>query len=104
MAVKREYKRHIAKLEAEVTADGHILKGTTVRLSEKGFFVRSQQSFIVSTPVEIRLYLTEDNFCRLKGVIKYARSGDIFKRDNGMGIELTERDPKYLEFIRSLED
>ncbi len=104
MAVKREYPRHIKKLPAEVRAGDLTFKGTTVRLSEKGFFIRSQQSFQVGTPVEIMLHLAEESICRLRGVVRYSKAGDLFRRENGMGIEVTVKDAKYLEFIRVLEE
>lgn len=103
MVIKREFKRYLIKLPAEVSAGDQVLRGTTVRVSGKGFFVRSQTSFCAGTPVDINLHLTDKDSCHLKGIVKYARSLNLLLRQNGMGIELTEKDPKYLKFIRSFE-
>ncbi|MGC2063273.1 MAG: PilZ domain-containing protein [Thermodesulfovibrionales bacterium] len=103
MAVKRQAGRYIAKLPVVIKAGEKIVEGTTVRVSEKGFFVRAQQSFLAGSPVEIILTLTDDMSCRLKGVIKYARRIDFIRRDNGMGIELTETDERYREFIQKVK-
>ena len=102
MAVKREFPRYISKFSVEIKSGERVFKGTTVRLSEKGFFVRTQQSFSVGLSVDIILYLRDDAPCFLKGVVKFAQNGAVSKRDNGMGIELTERDKKYVEFVRDL--
>jgi hypothetical protein len=104
MAVKRQSRRHIVKIPAELSFSGRMVRGTTVRISEKGFFVRSQTSFPVGTPVEIALHLEDGGTCNLKGIIKYMRNFNIMMRDNGMGIELTEKDERYQEFIRTVEE
>lgn len=102
MVIKRQFPRHIIKLSVELRAGEHLFKGTTVRLSEKGFFVRSQQCFSVGLPIDIILYLKDDVPCNLKGVVKFSQSTALLKKDNGMGIELTEKDKKYEEFVRGL--
>lgn len=103
MLVKRQFQRQLIKLPAEVRAGGEVCKGTTVRLSKKGFFVRSQQSFSVGLPVDITLYLTEDTPCYLKGVVKFAQTSALLNKDNGMGLELTEKNAKYEEFLRDIQ-
>ncbi len=99
MAGKRQCGRHIVKLPVTISAGEKIVTGTTVRVSKRGFFVRTQQSFAEGVPVEIVLSLTDIESCKLKGVVKYVRNFDLMPRQNGMGIELTERDDKYEEFI-----
>ena len=103
MVVKRQAGRYIAKLPVVVKAGDKIVKGTTVRVSERGFFVRAQQGFQTGSPVEIMLNLTDDISCCLKGVVKYVRRIEFIQRDNGMGIELTEKDERYLEFIEKVK-
>lgn len=103
MAVKRQAGRYIVKLPVVIKAGDTTVMGTTVRVSERGFFVRAQQGFLIGSPVEITLNLTDDISCCLKGVVKYVRRTDFIQRDNGMGIELTEKDERYLEFIQKVE-
>lgn len=103
MAGKRESERYLIKLPAEVSAEDRVIKGTTVRVSEKGFFVRAQTVFSVGTLVDIDLYIKEESSCRLKGIIKYAEKSAISARQNGMGIELTERSSEYLRLIHSFK-
>ncbi len=74
-----------------------------MRLSRKGLFVRTQQSFSEGVPVEIALTLTNNVSCRLKGVVKYARNIDLFKRQNGMGIELSEKNETYEKYMSDVE-
>lgn len=103
MVIKRRNTRYLIKLPVDIGFGDDVIRGTTVRVSEKGFFVRSQISFPVGTLVDINLHLTDECLCKLKGIIKYARKIKLLERQNGMGIELTEGDLKYLEFIRSCE-
>jgi Tfp pilus assembly protein PilZ len=100
---RRAYKRFVSKVQAEVSADDKCYTGKTVRISEKGFFVRSQKSFREGTPVNIKLLLPEGEESTLRGVVKYARSVNFLQMMNGMGIELTEKDTAYMQFIRDLK-
>jgi Tfp pilus assembly protein PilZ len=104
MVVKRERTRHLIKIPAELSVGDKTIAGTTVRMSEKGFFVRTQTSFCVGTPVDVTLHLADNRSCVVRGIVKYARNIGIDKRQNGMGIELSEGDPQYREFIRSHEE
>jgi hypothetical protein len=103
MAEKRECQRYIKRHPVVINAGGMAFKGTTVWLSEKGFFVRSQKNFNEGVPVDITFHLTEANSCSLKGTVKFARSIDLYRQKNGMGIELTVRDQNYLALVRSVE-
>ena len=103
MAEKREFDRFIVKLPVTISAGGRTLEGTTVRLSRKGLFARTQQSFAEGVTVEIVITLTNNVPCRLRGVVKYARNCDIVKRQNGMGIEFTQKNEAYEKFISEVE-
>lgn len=102
MAVKRQYQRFIAKLPVELMAGDLLLKGSTVRISEKGFFVRAQKSFSAGTPVDITLHLTDDETCTMKGIIRHVRNIALLTRENGMGIELTAKDKKYEDYVKAI--
>jgi hypothetical protein len=99
---KRTHKRLIHKVKAEVSAGEECYTGTTVRISERGFFVRSQKSFHEGTTVNIKLWLPGGEESTLKGIVKYARSVNFLRPQNGMGIELTEKDTAYMQFIREM--
>ncbi|UCE78790.1 MAG: PilZ domain-containing protein [Nitrospiraceae bacterium] len=103
MAERRECQRYIKRHPVVINAGGMAFKGTTVWLSRKGFFVRSQKNFNEGVPVDITFHLTEDSSCTLKGTVRFAKSIELFRQKNGMGIELTEKNQNYLALIRSLE-
>jgi Tfp pilus assembly protein PilZ len=103
MTNKREKQRHIKKLPIEVCSGDITLRGTTVKLSEKGIFVRSQKNFQEGVPVDLTIHLTEERSCSLKGIVKYVRNIDLLRPKNGMGIELTANDQRYIDFVRSVE-
>lgn len=100
---RRTSQRVVLKVPAEVSAGDQCFKGRTSRVSEKGFFVRSQKSFNEGVRVDIRLKLPDGKEAVLKGIVKYARSVNFLPRQNGMGIELTEIDDTFTRFIRRLK-
>ncbi len=102
MIEKRKCTRFIVKLPVDVKSDNSVISGITVRISDRGLFVRSQKSFQTGTNIGIKLHISEDVFCDLKGVVRYSRKLNILKQKNGMGIELTEKDQKYQDFIDSV--
>lgn len=103
MAERRECDRFIIKLPVTISAGEAKMECTTVRLSKKGMFVRSQKSFVEGSAVDIEISLTNAVTCKLKGVIKYARNCDLMRRQNGMGIELTEKNDAYEKFVSEVE-
>ncbi|MDA8090226.1 MAG: PilZ domain-containing protein [Nitrospiraceae bacterium] len=104
MSEKRQVQRFIVKLPVTVSAGGKSISGDTVRISRKGLFVRTQQSFVTGVPVDIEITLTDMTSCKLKGIIKHARNyGHFLPRLNGMGIQFTETDPGYEAFITAIE-
>lgn len=100
---RRACKRLLLKLPAEVTADGLSFAGRTVRVSEKGLFIRSQNSFREGVRVNIKLMLPDGKESTIKGVVRYARRINFMPLLNGMGIEITEGDSDYFSLIRSLK-
>ncbi len=102
MIEKRKCIRFIVKLPVDVKCDNSVVTGMTVRISDKGLFIRSQKSFQSGVNVYINLHISERTSCTLKGVVRYSRKLNILKQKNGMGIELTEKDQTYQEFIDSV--
>ncbi|MBI5103285.1 MAG: PilZ domain-containing protein [Nitrospirae bacterium] len=103
MGAKREHQRFLIKHPIELHAGDHTISGVTVRVSRKGLFVRSQSGFRVGTPVDMVLHLSDEIWCRLTGTVVYSRNIVELKRQNGMGIEFSGMDRKYLDFISSVE-
>ena len=103
MREKRACERFIIKLPVTISSVGKKVDGTTVRLSQKGMFVRTQRSFVEGSAVDIELLLTNAATCKLKGVVKYARNCDLMKRQNGMGIELTKKNEAYEKCMSEVE-
>jgi hypothetical protein len=91
MTDKREKQRHIKKLPIEVCSGDITLRGTTIRLSEKGLFVRSQENFQEGVPVDITIHLTEEPSCSLKGIVKYARNIELLKQKMVWALSLQQK-------------
>ena len=103
MFQKRQFQRYIVRLPVTVRAGGHAIDCTTVRVSRKGFFVRSQRPLISGVPVELEVTLADASPCKLRGVVKHTRKSDLMPRMNGMGIEFTQTDPRFEAFVAGIE-
>lgn len=107
--IKRQ-KRFIKHCEIEFLSNGVIHKGISSNFSIKGFFVKTDHPPAPDSILDAVIHLPDGSTSRLKAKIKrisgrYVDDGvetseDI--SDNGIGVEIIERDANYLNFIRSL--
>lgn len=103
MRTKRLYKRYRRRLKTEINAGKFTFNAISTNLSVRGLFIRTQQPFKIGTVFNIKIYLSEDKFCNLKGVVKYSRRVMKFGYSNGMGIEIIQRDEAYTNYIKTLK-
>jgi Tfp pilus assembly protein PilZ len=103
MRKKRRYKRYRRRLETEISVGEIIFNGISTNLSARGLFIRTQQPFKIGTAIDIKIYLPEDRFCKLKGVVKYSKRVIKFTYKNGMGIEIIQKDEDYINYLKTLK-
>lgn len=103
MRTKRLHKRYRRRLKTEINVDKLTFNGISTNLSVRGLFIRTQQPFKVGTVFDIKIYLPEDRFCKLKGVVKYSKRVMKFAYSNGMGIEIIQKDEDYTNYIKTLK-
>jgi hypothetical protein len=85
-------------------------RGIACDFSLGGLFLRTGRPFPPETIIDIILYFADGTSSRLKAKVRRALktpTGKVMgtpKKEvkNGMGVEITERDARYLHFIRSL--
>jgi hypothetical protein len=105
---KRQQRRFIERCKVEFfTVNGKTYRGLSSNFSLTGLFIRTKQTFQSEALLDIIIHLPNDLLSRLKGkvirVSKNALGGTRETCDeNGMGIEIIEKDALYLHFIRSL--
>jgi Tfp pilus assembly protein PilZ len=104
----RGYQRHprfTKRLEATFSSGGLSYRGILSNLSRNGLFIRTNRGFAPGSTVDIELVMPDNKVCRLKGIVKRTiKTPMLSSMKNGMGIELTEKDPAYLNLIESFDD
>ncbi len=99
---RRKHKRLRKRLETRFCSGGKSFVGTSSNLSEGGLFIRTNRGFVPGSVVDIEL-TTPLGVSFLKGiVIRTIRTPLSVK--NGMGVELTEKDTTYINFLKSLQE
>jgi len=103
----RGYQRHprfTKRLEATFSSGGLSYRGILSNLSRNGLFIRTNRGFAPGSTVDIELVMPDNTACRLRGVVKRTIKTPLSSMKNGMGIELTEKDASYLNFIESFNE
>jgi hypothetical protein len=104
---KRQQRRFVDRCKVEFTVDGKTYRGLSSNFSLNGLFIRTKQIFQSEALADICVYLPNDLQSYLKGkVIRLSKNGPWCKNEayaeNGIGIEIINKDATYLHFIRSL--
>jgi predicted Zn finger-like uncharacterized protein len=98
---KRKYKRFIRRLETEFTADGKNYRALSSDFSFSGMFIRTNHAFQPGTDIEMLVHLPDGNTTALKGIVKRSLKTFAVSLKNGMGIEITQNDANYVNFMKS---
>ena len=106
---KRQEKRFIDRFKVEFTVNDKTYRGLSSNFSLNGLFIRTKQLFQTETFLDIIIHFPNDLTSRLKGkvvrVSKNALCGASETArgcgENGIGIEIIEKDSLYLHFLRS---
>lgn len=99
---KRKYKRFTKRVEVEFRSGGRVFKGISSDISENGLFIRTRNSLVPGSPVEMRLYLPDGTVSRIKGLVRRAVRTHSTVIKSGMGIEVLEYDKSYGNFLKNL--
>jgi Tfp pilus assembly protein PilZ len=100
----QRYQRFTKRLEATFSSGGLSYRGILSNLSRNGLFIRTNRGFAPGSTVDIELVMPDNKVCRLKGVVKRTIKTPMSSMKNGMGIELTEKDAAYLNFLESFDE
>jgi hypothetical protein len=99
--MKRLFERFIKRTFVEFGSGDKMHIGIATNFSENGLFIRSQHCFSVDTVLTIVLTYPGGKISTLKGVVKNMRKKTLLKYLNGMGIELLEKDPVYIDYVKT---
>ncbi len=102
MRHERRHKRIVKRLETEFSSGGLNFRGISSDLSRDGLFVRTTKPFSPDTMLDLTIHLPGNIAARLKGRVRWAAKVGLLSGKNGMGIELTEKDHNFVNFIDHL--
>jgi len=98
---KRKHLRFNKRLATKILTDKMSFTCMTSDISENGLSVRTSRSFAVNTPIHIQLLLPGNRVSFLKGIIRRAIRAPISATKNTMGVEITEQDETFINFMQS---
>jgi hypothetical protein len=110
MANKRQYRRFIRRCETEFSAGEQTFRGIASDFSVSGMFIRTQNPLPPDAVLDIKVLLPDGSTSQLSGLVRRAARSAIGRylgltggkvQKSGMGVELTEKDANYLDFLRS---
>jgi hypothetical protein len=102
LKTRRGHERFIRRLETEFTAENKNYRGISSDLSISGLFIRSNHAFVPDTQLDIVIHLPDSTDVKLKGRVRRAIKTPIVSLKNGMGVEITENDPQYIKFVKTV--
>jgi hypothetical protein len=102
LKVRRGHERFIRRLETEFSADNKNYRGISSDLSISGMFIRTNHPFVPDTLIDIVIHLPDTGNVKLKGRVKHSIKTPIVSVKNGMGIQILQTDPRYVDFVKSV--
>ncbi|MDA8078734.1 MAG: PilZ domain-containing protein [Nitrospiraceae bacterium] len=99
MRPRRRHERFVRRLETEFSADGREYRAISSDFSCGGLFIRTNHAFAPGTLLDIVVHLPQGNASRITGRVKRAIKTPVVSLKNGMGIEIINKDPAYLDFM-----
>ncbi|MBI4824598.1 MAG: PilZ domain-containing protein [Nitrospirae bacterium] len=101
MEDKRAFERFTRRLEVEFSSGEKNYRGISSDLSERGIFIRTHHGLAPGSTLNITIYLPDGKTSRLKGIVRKIVKTDSVIVKNGMGIELTDIDANYMNFVKA---
>jgi len=101
---KRKDKRLNAKLHVKVKSGTVTSWGILTDVSENGLFIKSNRDLAVDTVINIEIVMPDNSTSLLKGIVKRRIELSEEYRKYGLGIELTEKDFRFINLVVSLLD
>lgn len=101
--IKRSAERFIKRMEVEFSAGDKTYKGFVSNISATGLFIRTSHSYREGLNIDIRIFLPDGRTSVVKGVVRRAIATlDTRLSKNGMGIELTQKDENFINFLKEI--
>jgi hypothetical protein len=98
---RRQNLRVNKSLISQILADNTNLFVITHDLSVNGLFLRSNQCLPINSLVTIQIVLPDNSISFLKGIVRRTIDTSAYM-NNGMGIQLIEKDSNYARYFQSI--
>jgi len=98
---KRQHKRYTSRCEIEFSMNGTTYRGISSNLSLNGLFIRTRRPFAADTVIDLMVHFPNGSTSKLKGITRRAIRNPL-DNQNGMGIELIEKDETFRDFVKSI--
>jgi hypothetical protein len=95
--------RFTKRLEVKFSSAGDTYKGILSNLSLNGLFIRTNRGFGPGSIIDIELMMPDGTISLLKGIVRWASKTHLAVK-NGMGIELLEKDTKFINFLKTFHE
>jgi hypothetical protein len=107
---QRDHKRVAISCDVRCSSGDETFSGTTEDVSIEGLLIRSERALPPGAELSVVIRLPDGTTSRVKGTVKRVDSktngnggpGTAADLREGMGIEITGRDPHYILFVMSL--
>ena len=93
-------KRFTKRLEITFRAGELDFRGILSNVSDNGIFIRTNRGFAPNTTLEIELVLPDNTVSHMKGIVRRTIKTPLAIK-NGMGVELTEKDAAFENFVKT---
>jgi hypothetical protein len=101
---KRRFKRTKKRLEVTINTGTRSFTTYTSNVSINGIFIRTMRVFPKFTTLTLEIKLPSNETITVQGNVKREFKIPAYGyKKNGMGIEILDAPPKYLEFVKSLD-
>jgi hypothetical protein len=99
---KRRHPRFIKRLATKFIINNESVTGISSDLSENGLFIRTSRGCSANNPIDIEIFMPDNRVSSLKGIVRRSTRTPIPSMKNGMGIEITEKDGIFIDFLKSI--
>jgi hypothetical protein len=101
---KRRNRRLRANLHVKLTSGAATSWGVLSDVSENGLLIKSNRDFAADTVIDLEIIIQDNCSSLLKGKVIRKIELPETHRKYGLGIELIEKDFRFLDFVCSLFD
>ena len=99
---KRKEKRLHTKLYVNLRSESITVTGLLCDVSDNGLFIKCTRDFALGEAIDVEIFMPDNNDSLVKGRVKRKIKLHETYRKHGVGIELIEKDARYINFVKSV--